>query len=145
MQAAVPYLKIGAGVWAVTRAIRWGVPHLIPQNPEEGSLGYRIKYVYDWFLNSQHEQVVQTRLCFAIAYDFLPITIPLAYYKSSHAQYNFLEFIVAFDFMLSVCWFTAFGFTRCIATQQTFPNAAALARRIQPWLEPTGFQGCFNN
>src|SRR3954471_8250054 len=138
MQAAIPYLKIGVGVWAVTRAIRWGIPHLIPPDPEKGSLCCRIKSIYDGFLNSQNVYIVQIRLGIATAYDLLPLTIPLAYYKSSHAQNNFLEYTVAIDLLFKCCWIATSGFIRFIAEQQTYPNAAALAQHIQPWLKPTG-------
>ena len=75
----------------------------------------------------------------ATTYDLLPVTAPLAFYKSSHAQNNFLEYLVTIDSLLKACWIVAFGFIRALAEQQTYPCAAALAKRIEPWLEPTGF------
>ena len=130
MHAAILYIKMGAGVWAVSRAIRWGIPQLIPQ---------KIKSVYDEFLNSEHKSVVQIRLGLATVYDLLPITLPLAYYKSSHGQNNLFEYTITIDLLLTTCWMVAFGCICLIAEQQRYPTAAGLASRIQPWLEPTGF------
>jgi len=139
-------VAIGTGVWIITRSIRWGIPCLIPRDPQEGSIGHKIKRIYDDFLSSRQWAIAAVRATIGDVYDFLPLGVLITYSYDFQGKFplkgeyeDFIKLTLVWVLGCRIAWIFGFSAVLYLAHQKSYPNAAALAQRILPWIETTAY------
>jgi hypothetical protein len=138
-------LVLLVGSWVITRSARWGLLHLIQENPPPNSLGERIKRVYINFSTSNNDEIKFLRELIGSVYDWTPATIATMSYAGFTVQIgNVAPFTCYVKFPLMTiqiysiyCYYLIYLPTSYLSSNG--PQAIAnLAERIQPWVAPTG-------
>jgi hypothetical protein len=139
-------LALGAGSWISVHAIKWAVPRCIPANPANGSLGYKIKRVYDYFLNSQIREIKVARIFLCNIYDFSSITLPLTYYFHFRNRLDkkdaipFLKISIVYATIFKLFWIFLVYEPILYFSRNGSPSIAAIAKKIEPWAKPIAYR-----